>query len=106
MTAAETGRVPVPPTVSAPLLVVATFYCEPRGAAPHYEVHLAPREIDSPRGLIVAHSHLCSCLVLVTRDERIYADALDAEGTPARIVARYHRAGGKYGVIDALDIQP
>lgn len=101
---AATGREPV--HVSAPLLVVATFYCTPRRGAPYFEVHLAPREINSsPRGLLVAHSHLCSCVVLQTRELAVYQDALDAEGTEHRVVATFHREGA-VRVLDSLDVTP
>ena len=106
MTGAEStsGAGSPPSTTSSPLLVVATFYCTPRGRAAYYEVHLAQRAITAPAGLAVAHSHLCSCLVLGTDNERLYQDALDAEGTPHRVVARWHRDGA-FRVLDSLDVQ-
>lgn len=62
----------------------------------HYEIHLAPdADGDAPR------------TVLVTRDERNYKTALDAEGTPARFTATWHRAarnGKPYQVLDRLQV--
>ena len=92
---------------TAPLLVVATFYCTPRRDDPYYEIHLAPRAITpNPRALVVAHSHLCACIVLRTRDDALYHDALDAEGTPHRVVATWHRGDGAARLLDALDVTP
>lgn len=104
MSASAADRAPA--TRTAPLLVVATFYCEgkQRRAQPFYEIHLAARQVQTtPRGLTVAHSHTCTCLVLRTRDERLYHDALDAEGTEHRVVATWHRDAVGWW-LDTLDV--
>ena len=87
---------------TGPLLVVQTFVCAPsRDAGAHYEIHLAPAlPPHSPRAL--QPRHLCHrCTVLVTADEALYQDALDAEGSPEPFIAHYHRDGVRLE-LDAL----
>jgi hypothetical protein len=78
---------------TAPLVVVGTFYCTPREATPHYEVHLAP-DLGAPNPL-----------VFVTVDEALYQDALDAEATAQRFVATWH-AEDRRRVLDRLEAAP
>lgn len=77
---------------SAALVVTQTYYCvPPRGRAPHYEIHLAE-----------AHTEYAPRLVLTTRNDTLYADALDAEGTNIRFRAEYHLHKGYLPILDAL----
>lgn len=70
------------------VLIVETFYLEPRVNGPHYEIHVA-REYPSPLPPR-RREHVCDgCTVLVTRDERIYTRAQGSLGTLHRFVARW-----------------
>lgn len=88
-----------------PLLVVQTFFCAPhRGRREHYEIHLAS---DPPRPLMRVPVHRCDqrCLVLTTDDQALYDDAVDAEGTPQRVVATWH-ADHRQQILDRLEVAP
>jgi hypothetical protein len=65
------------PRVLRDVLVVQTYYVHPRGHTRHFEIHLAS-EGDAAR-----------TTVLVTREQRLYQVALDAEGTDRRVHAHW-----------------
>jgi hypothetical protein len=85
-----------PTHASAPLVVVQTYVHQVHaGEPPRYEVQLAPDHGDD-----------ANLLVLITDNPAIYQDALDAEGTEQRFIARWHwlSAGARYNrMLDALE---
>jgi hypothetical protein len=81
------------------LLVVQTYYCTgSRGA--WFEIHLAAHDVPH---IYRRRGPLCPCVVLVTSEATLYQDALDLEGTPARVRATWHREN-PYSVLDNLEV--
>jgi hypothetical protein len=75
--------------LSAPSYVVQTWYIERNGVG-HYRIELSASRAKAARRR-----------VLVTHDPGVYRIALDAEGTDAQLVARWH-SDGTHAICDAL----